>query len=64
MEGNNSPLMKEIRANPRLLSIFMKYVRADEADRKLFEFVRYQDTGRLDIIDRRPLVNPPLPKAS
>lgn len=54
MEGNNSPLMKEIRANPRLLSIFMKYVRADEADKKRFEFVRYQDTGRLDIIDRRP----------
>ncbi|UYQ94365.1 hypothetical protein MKQ68_04585 [Chitinophaga horti] len=53
MKGNNSPLMKEIRSDRRLLSIFMKYVRASEKEKEQFEFIRYKSTGVLDIIDHR-----------
>lgn len=54
VEGNNSELMKEIMGNRRLMDKFMDYVLARPEDKKLFEFVRYKDTGRLDILDNRP----------
>lgn len=53
VEGKNSELMKEIMSDPRLLDIFTQYALSSDADKEFFKFVRYQDTGRLDIIDTR-----------
>lgn len=54
VEGNNSNLVKEIMNDRRLTAIFMEWTEASDEEKKQFEFVRYSDTGKLDIIDNRP----------
>lgn len=54
VEGNNSPLVREIMRDRRLSRIFMQWVKASDEEKKKFDFVRYTETGKLDIIDNRP----------
>jgi hypothetical protein len=53
IEGNNSNLVKEIMSKPELREVFMNYIYSSKEDRKKFRFIRYQDSGKLEIIDGR-----------
>ncbi|UAY53215.1 hypothetical protein [Ferruginibacter albus] len=62
MEGNNSNRMKEIMNDKTLMSKFMDYAMAPDSEKNYFKFVRYRDTGRLDIVDNRKKENSETPQ--
>lgn len=60
MEGSVSDDMKEIMNDDRLVSKFMDYALATPQDKLKFRFVRYETSGKLDIIDTRVEPEPAL----
>lgn len=43
----------EVMKHPELFEKFMLYAKAPEKEKPYFRFVKYKDTGRVDIIDER-----------
>lgn len=56
MNGYDNTFMREIQSDERLYLIFNAFAEATEIEKSKYTFVRYTNTGRLDILyDNKPV---------